>query len=333
MRPTPDPPRDLVDGMLRRLLSRRENLADFLRQAQPQIAGNFDFALTRELSREFVTDDWRYREGDLVFEIPYRRGQDTTRLMVCLLLEHQSDTDAVMPLRMLYQAVMYWDGLWRTWTEQPRPRPPLRLRPVLPVVLYTGERPWGSNETLQDLCDGPPELLAFLPIWRPQFWSLAAHTPEELLAGGPLLQLLAVMRAIREDTPRFLAFYREASTHVAALSDAEQVRWQELVQALLSYGVWRRPVADRESCIEAVRQTNPRRNTEVTNMAKTIAEAWMDEGALRGARRMLRKYIEMRFGSIPEELAARMDRIEDLDRLEAALLQVHQVEKLEDLQL
>jgi hypothetical protein len=72
-------------------------------------------------------------------------------------------------------------------------------------------------------------------------------------------------------------------------------------------------------------------------MAKTIAEAWMDEGALRGelrlARKMLRKYIEMRFGSIPEELAARMDRIEDLDRLEAALLQVHQVEKLEDLQL
>jgi hypothetical protein len=54
-------------------------------------------------------------------------------------------------MRLLYFAMVYWDQQWRAWEERPTPKPPFRLNPVLPVVVYTGASPWGSNRTLADL--------------------------------------------------------------------------------------------------------------------------------------------------------------------------------------
>ena len=43
---------------------------------------------------------------------------------------------------LLFFAVLYWDKQWREWQQLATPRPRLRLRPVLPIVLYTGAVPW-----------------------------------------------------------------------------------------------------------------------------------------------------------------------------------------------
>jgi hypothetical protein len=43
MRPTSEPPRDFTDRLMRTLLVRPENLADFLRSARPHLAGGFAF--------------------------------------------------------------------------------------------------------------------------------------------------------------------------------------------------------------------------------------------------------------------------------------------------
>jgi hypothetical protein len=81
-----------------------------------------------------------------------------------------------------------------------RPRPPLRLRPVLPIVLYTGEARWGSNRTLADLLGEPEAFHAFAPVWRALFWNLADQTPEALLQSGEgWLQMLAVIQTERRD--------------------------------------------------------------------------------------------------------------------------------------
>jgi hypothetical protein len=103
-------------------------------------------------------------------EIPYRVGDASVPALVVVLLEHQSDTDPMMPLRLLYFAVTYWDRQWRAWEEAPPPRPPFRLNPVLPVVVYTGATPWGSNRTLADLLGEPQAFHAYAPAWQPLFW-------------------------------------------------------------------------------------------------------------------------------------------------------------------
>jgi hypothetical protein len=140
---------------------------------------------------------------------------------VFLLLEHQSDTDPLMPLRLLYFTVLYWERQWRAWRELKPPRPPLRLNPVLPIVLYTALTPWGSNRTLRDLLGEPQALHRFAPAWAPLYWNLADQTPASLLASPEAwLQVLAVVRARGEPWEVFAPIYQAALGRLDALSEA-----------------------------------------------------------------------------------------------------------------
>ena len=109
MSPASQPPRDLSDRVIRHALCHPANLRAFLRQAVPALADGFDCDRLRLLDREFPTDDWRRREADLPFEIPYRLGTEDLWALVYVLLEHQSAEDPAMPLHLLYFVVLYWE--------------------------------------------------------------------------------------------------------------------------------------------------------------------------------------------------------------------------------
>src|ERR1700722_9162967 len=136
-----DPIRDLADRIIRLSLRYPGHLRGLVEEAVPDLAAGFDYQQARLLEREFPLDDWRRREADLPFEIPYHSGDQSIPALVVVLLEHQSDTDPLLPLRLLYFAVVYWDKQWKEWEALPRPRPSFRLRPVLPIVIYTGSVP------------------------------------------------------------------------------------------------------------------------------------------------------------------------------------------------
>src|SRR2546421_642360 len=104
-----DLPRDLADRVIRESLHHPANLRAFLRQAVPALADGFDCERSRLLDREFPLDDWRRREADLPFEIPYHIGHEDLWALVYVLLEHQSAEDPAMPLRLLYFVVLYWE--------------------------------------------------------------------------------------------------------------------------------------------------------------------------------------------------------------------------------
>src|SRR5947209_13372822 len=299
---------------MRQSLQHPEHLRTFLLQAVPDLAGGFDCDRARLLDREFPLDDWRHREADLPFEIPYRAGAKELWALVIVLLEHQSDTDPLLPLRLLYFAVTYWDRQWRQWEQRARPRPPLRLNPVLPLVLYTGTTPWGSNPTWADLLGEPAAFPVFAPSWQPLFWNLADQTAEGLLASGEeWLETLAVIRAQGEEAATFEAVYTEAVRRLQALHGRDHVRWYDLMRILLTWATWRRPAPERATLLTAA-QAGPAdaaHQKEIQTMTQTIAEALRAEGeakgeargeakgALRASRKLLRGLLEDRFGALP----------------------------------
>jgi hypothetical protein len=89
-----------------------------------------------------VAADYRHLCSDLVLKVPHRTrpaGRPRT-LTLYLLLEHQSEPDVLMALRVLEYLVQVYKGQVRAATKGGRPRADFRLQPVLPVGLYTGER-------------------------------------------------------------------------------------------------------------------------------------------------------------------------------------------------
>ena len=240
--PAPKPPRDVLDRLVRESLLNTDNLRAFLSRAVPALADQFLCERARLMDREFPVDDWRRREADLPFEIPYRCGNEERLALVCLLLEHQSDPDPLMPLRLLYFAVTYWDRQWRAWRATEPPRPELKLNPVLPLVFYTGTTGWTQARTLAGLLGEPAALHAFAPSWQPLFWNLADQPPEQLLESGDgWLQVLAVIRAQFAAAPEFEAIYSEVQRRLQGLSIQDRVRWYDLQRILIRWGQHRRP--------------------------------------------------------------------------------------------
>jgi hypothetical protein len=116
-------------------------------------------------------------------------------------------------------------------------------------------------------------------------------------------------------------------------------QWLALVRADLNsrlrgdYGGLALVFAELAGCHEAWRQA-----LEGWNImeSKQVLE-WMAQGEARGAlrncRKLLRLQLQDRFGKLPDPLVQRIEASEDLERLQAAVLQVPRLERLEDLKL
>jgi predicted transposase/invertase (TIGR01784 family) len=116
-----------------------------------------DFSTLEKVSGSYVTDDLRDREDDLVWRI--RWGSDW--LYIYILLEFQSTVDHFMAVRMLgYIALLYQDLIRSEMLSSKN-----LLPPVLPVVLYNGNRPWQARVDLDALIYPAPK---GLERYRPQ---------------------------------------------------------------------------------------------------------------------------------------------------------------------
>jgi Putative transposase, YhgA-like len=254
----PTVPRDLLDRFLKTALADPIDLAAWQRAAVPHLADGFVCERAVLQDPNFLGEDWRRREADLLFEIPYRVGEAEETALVFILIEHQSDTDALMPLRTFGVTAAVWDRQWREWTRLPLPRPPLRLWPVLPLVLYTGGVPWGSNRTLADLLGEPAVLHSFAPRWEPLFWNLADLTAQQLLdTGERLLQVLAVVRAVGADTEEMIRVGTETLRRLGGLPEQNEASWDVLGRFVVDWFRLRRPADEATPLEAAVRMLPP----------------------------------------------------------------------------
>ncbi|MDP3534590.1 MAG: Rpn family recombination-promoting nuclease/putative transposase [Halomonas sp.] len=123
----------------------RDLLTGFVKEAWVE---QLDFSTLEKVSGSYVTEDLRDREDDIIWRA--RWGDDW--LYVYLLLEFQSSEDAHMAVRiMTYLGLLYQDLI-----RQHAFTPSGKLPPVLPVVLYNGEKRWKAAQNVADLVERVP---------------------------------------------------------------------------------------------------------------------------------------------------------------------------------
>src|SRR5579862_9510470 len=219
-------PHDFPDRAIREALLEADNLRAVVRAKAPAIADHLDYDRLELVKPMFLLDDWRRRDNDLLIRIPFRDPADGRELLVCILIEHQSTTDSAMPLRLLVYAVLYWEQEWKKWQDGHERGQPLRLTPVLPLVLHTGQERWDTSRNLADLFDVPEPLRAWLPQWTMPLWDLPEHTPDELLRSGEAFwQALAVARAEFAPSEEFRRVFEETLRQLEPLGITKSVYW------------------------------------------------------------------------------------------------------------
>ncbi len=329
-----EPLRDFADRFFRDALRNPENLRDFLMNAVPTLASGFDFTRVSFIEPTFLLPNWRRREADLLFEIPYRFGAEERIALVCVLIEHQTRPDPRMPLRTLLEVVLYWERQWQSWEKAEQPKEEFRLTPVLPIVLHTGVRPWGSARTLADMLGPPDAFHPFAPVWGPLFWELSKHSPEELLnAEAAFLQVLTVVRMEAEERTAFERFFQEALSKVEAVRGFNRVRWTEMINLIYGWVFHRRPVGERQQWIDlgAAAQRNELHQEELRAMAQLLGKTMIEEAHEDQARHMLLLQGRKRFGEPPPEVILAMEEIEDLARFNRMSLRLLEVSTWKEL--
>lgn len=342
------PPHDFADQAIRAQLEHPANLRDLLHAVLGDLADGFRCEEREILPREFPLEDWRHRESDLLFRIPYQTPLETIPVLICVLIEHQSQPDPLMPLRTLLYTVFSWEREWKVWEALEPPRPPLRLTPVVPIVFHTGKRKWRKHRTLASLIGGPAPFARYAPKWTPLFLDLGPITPEALLQMTACwFNALAVVRADNQEAEAFRHILQDALRRLEGLAETEPARWRELLHFVLQWALYRRPNEERAGLIESAKasQSNALVQQEVQSMGQTIAEALIAEGEAKGIekgeakgrltteREWLQAALEAKFGPVPDVIRKQIQSATDHDRLRTAFLRVQQLGSLEEFEL
>ena len=271
-------PRDFPDRAIREMNAIPENLKDIVTEAiPPALASRLDFDRAREVKRSFLQKSWLRRESDLLVEIPYLLddGLDQS-IIVCILLEHQSTPDRLMPLRVLIYEALYWERSLRQWEANHEPHEPFTLTPMLPIVMYTGHTAWRAPRTLQELA--PPEFRAYIPRWTTVFWNLSELTTEALLEKtAAWLNALAVVRAEQEGPGEFLETFERV---MQSLENVEnESRWHDLAHFVLSWAYIRRDPTERQQVVEMaeVALRKARHQREVIDWSKVLPGSYQEQ--------------------------------------------------------
>jgi hypothetical protein len=347
-----DPLRDFADRAIPQALRYSQHLRSLLHQAVPTLADGFDCDRVDFLEREFPLDDWRRRESDLLCLIPYRTGTEEVSTLVCVLIEHQSRPDPLMPLRTLLYAVLFWEREWKQWEQLPEPRPRFRLTPLLPIVFHTGLQKWRKNQELKDLLDEPEAFHVFAPRWQPLFWHLASRSPQALIdSADEWLQSLAIIRAEKASREEFAQVYKAVLEHLQRLAAQEKVRYYELLKMIFTWGLWRRPPTESQDLMDAAvdSQRNAVRRKEVRTMARSLGQLLLEKGRREGEKKgekkgqkqgellalrdSLRILLEERLGALPEAVQQRLQATTNAAKLRACLRQAVHINSLEELKL
>jgi hypothetical protein len=173
---------------------------------------------------------------------------------------------------------------------------------------------------------------------------LAEHTPDELLNRGEgWRNLLAVIRQELADETDFRRVYLAAIRRMEALHASNRPRWQELLEALLTWSYANRPTAEHAALqADAVSALSDKTTKEeIQVMSEKSVEYLYDRGILRGraegelldARKILQQVLVQKFGPLPEEVVQRIQAATDVEQLHHCVLQGMQMKSLDELSL
>ena len=275
--------------------------------------------MVAQLLREFVAGPWlddldldgmerlnaklhaetsERRDADMIWRIPRRGGGDA---WLVLLLEFQSTPDPWMALR----AMVYAGLLWQHLVREKRLPADGKLPPILPVVLYNGDRRWTAPLAMRELIGLPDDssLWRWQPDLRYHLVDEGAFNQDDLARRDALLALLFRLES-SPDSGQVVALADEVLAWFARYPGFSGLRtvFAEILSGLLG------PLAPNVRA--------PRGLSEVRNMLATRAETWKQQWLLEGRQEgrqegeqmgrrageaaLLLRLLERRFGPLPD---------------------------------
>ncbi|MDQ3032241.1 MAG: Rpn family recombination-promoting nuclease/putative transposase [Myxococcota bacterium] len=328
------PPPTPHDALFKRIFSDPRNAAAELRAILPPATlAALDLSTLRLEPGSFVDEELRSRHTDLLFSVSLR-GR---RALIYVLLEHQSERDRWMPLRLLHYEARIWDAhlLAHPGTK--------KLPIIIPIVIQHAPRGWKTPLDLADLLDLPDDepdreaLAPFVPRFSYLVDDLTAIDIETL--GARVMEsvaklALAALRDVRGASDLELLVERWSGL-IRALREPTEFR---AMDAIIRYILAVKAGTDVHHLAHTVRALSPELAEQIMSTAKQLIEQGRAEGRQEGRqeglqealRATLLRLLVKRFGALPADVRARIEAAGpgELDRWTDGLMEAATVEEL-----
>ena len=240
------------DRSLRRLLQDREYVRGLVQIVAPELQLFLDFEKITYQKRSFISEALRERESDVLLSVPFQ--DDTDALLIYILIEHQSTVDKTMGFRLLSYMVRIWESQRREWETEKLPENERRLQPILPILFYTGDRPWTTPVSLTTIMEVPEILERFVPSFDTLFLGVKETEAEALTQfEHPLGWLLRVLQKEHADEREISEALAEAMSHIAALDENFAPQVTEALRYFLQLIYHRRSVDERDPLVDIIK--------------------------------------------------------------------------------
>ncbi len=294
------------------------NAAAFLQwRLPPELASGIDWNALRLEPGSFIDSQFRHCQSDLLFSAPFGTPggpEEGGRPRCCFyfLLEHFSGPAPLAPLQVLRYMTRIWEG---------RPAEAAgRLPVIVPVVVAQNDGSWEIPLRFSDLFDIPEGFEGIVRPFLPDFTLSLLHlaeTPYDAIAGTPSgILTLRVLKAERIGEQMGDAVWDER-----LMSEVERAA-RELFELLLRYLM--RGGVDTEAFERRVEKIV---EPQLRSTAMTIAEQYIERGIQKGLEQGIEKgqradileALEIRFGTVPEEVRETVEAASGQSRLRALL--------------
>lgn len=330
------------DRSTRWLLEDKENVRGLLEIVREHLVPHIDFEQLVHINRSFIPDNLREQESDLVYTVPFQNDTQVEELLIYILIEHQSTLDTTMGFRVLFYMTQIWDFQRREWESNNIPKSQRRLRPIIPIVFYTGEQKWQTPISLYSLMELPELLVDFVPNFEILFLSVKDTNSADLTktdhSFGWLLTVLQKENATKEEIRTALI---EAVQHIDTLDVEETQQWRRAIFYLYLLILHRRPVEEHDELKSLVHQQsqNTTHKEEGVTMAQTMAEFLIEQGEKEGEKRAeirtkkedIIKLLHIRFETVPDTIHNKITAIRSISRLNALFEEIATAQTLNDI--
>ena len=326
------------DRSTRWLLEDPDNVRGLLEIVAAHLADRLDFSRLLHVNRSFIPDNLREQESDLVYRVPFHGESATDELLIYILIEHQSTVDVTMGFRVLFYMTQIWDFQRRELESNNIPKSVWRLRPIIPIVLYTGDQRWQTPISLSTIMDLPDGLSEFVPKFETLFLNVKEADKADLTrTDHPLGWLFTVLQKEHATKEEIRAALIEAVKHLDTLDAEKRGRWRRAIFYLYLLILHRRAPTEHEELKTLVHQqmTEPSHKEEGEEMAQTMAEYLLEQGEERGELRAKRedllKLLHLRFDAVPEPVTNTVSKIRSVSRLNTLFEQAATAETIDEI--
>ncbi len=292
------------DHFFRESFQKPEIIRSFLHEyLPPAMLAQLDLSTLDLQSDTHIDENLRQHQTDLLYKV---HTIADTPLYLYLLFEHKSQPDHWVTLQLLRYMV-------NRWHEQENKGTGDYLTPIIPLVIYHGEKKWKIATNFHALFESlSPDLIPYTPQFKYQLHDFS-HTSDVEIKGELMLRAyLEVVRAIfdpelREKLPKLIDLVFRLENQQTGL---------EYIYTILYYMSRGTDKIDMETMKDVLHQQGEKGDELMSTIAQELMQRGRvegrvegrEEGRTEGVRDNIVHLLERKFGKVPLALSEQLEQ-------------------------